>query len=550
MSFAISTTERRRELEPDQRIHVRLVSQVSLTVRGENIFRDVQERALKWLFDAKRNLRGIPSGAWEGESFEIDSDASEKASAIKIAKPKYWTARLSEHLKDPGRIWITEIGIAERSATQVVFGCRVLCSQRGAPESTPRSIPAFVRGIAFRLNAELDGRAQSAEPWIVRNAQDADELVALIESPRRRHPIVAFATPEDSNNKDDTAIPVSPFLRKTVGFVHSVIVLPEAAYRLTDVLGKDFSVYRRAVRTYYPNFDASEDLSTDHPVATAARIQQWSSDDGQTFHDFLVYQALRITRPRQELEHDFPPYHQVKRIAAELARQSAASDGKTSSEDLLILADEEIAAAKRQAEETLELLTEAEREREDALSRVREIQGSYLALQARVAALQKRIEESDDHPDPGYPETLHELERWATQNLSGSVALTDRALKAARESGFQNTPLVFDALVLMRDFYVPMRREGGIELVRRFETRLAELGLDNSKCFAQANKAQNFGGEYFVKYQGEKRELDWHLKGSNSRDGRVGFRMYYFWDTETSRVIVGYLPGHLTNDGT
>lgn len=550
MSIAISTTESRRELEPAQRIHVRLVSQVSLTVTGVNIYRDVQERALKWLFDPKRNLRGIPNGAWEGESFEIDSDSSEKASAIKLENPKYWTARLSEHLKDPGRIWITEIGIAERSPTQVVFGCRVLCSQRGAPESTPRSIPAFVRGIAFRLNAELDGRAQSAEPWIVSDAQDADELVALIESPRRRHPIVAFATPEDSDNKDNTAIPVSPFLRKTVGFVHSVIVLPEAAYRLTDVLGKDFSVYRQAIRTYYPNFDASEDLSTDHPVATAPRIRQWSSDDGQTFQDFLVHQALRITRPRHELEHDFPPFHQVKRIAAELARQNAASDGKTSSEELLILAEEEIAAAKREAEENLELLTEAEREREDALSRVREIQSSYVALQARVISLQKRIDEREGHPLLGHPTTLAELANWGIQNLSGAVELTDRAIKAARDSDFQNVSLVYDALLLMRDFYVPMRREGGIELKRRFETRLAELGLDNSKCFAQANKAQNFGGEYFVKYQGEKRELDWHLKGSNSRDGRLGFRMYYFWDTETSRVIVGYLPGHLTNDGT
>lgn len=549
MSLVTSTTERRRELEPDQRIHVRLVSQVSLTVTGVNIFRDVQERALKWLFDPKRNLRGIPSGAWEGESFEIDSDSSEKASAIKLENPKYWTARLSEHLKDPGRIWITEIGIAERSSDQVVFGCRVLCSQRGAPDSIPRSIPAFVRGIAFRLNAELDGRAQSAEPWVVGSAQDADELIALIESPRRRHPIVAFATPEDSDDEKDTVFPVSQFVRKTVGFVHSAVVLPEAAYRLTEVLGKDFSVYRQAVRTYYPNFDAAEDLSTDHPVATAPRVRQWSSDDGQTFQDFLVHQALRITRPRQELEHDFPPFHKVKRIAAELARESAATNGSASSEELLILADEEIAAAKRQVDETLELLTEAEREREEALSRVREIQSSYLALQARVTSLQRRMEERSDQPS-GYPSSLQELEGWAVQNLSGSVELADRALKAARESDFQNTALVFDALVLMRDFYVPMRREGGIDFKRAFEARLAELGLDNSKCFAQENKARNFGGEYFIKYQGEKRELDWHLKGSNSRDGRLGFRMYYFWDTETSRVIVGYLPGHLTNDGT
>jgi hypothetical protein len=550
MNTTLQIIDRRRELEPDQRIYVSLISQVSLTVTGENRFREVQERALKWLFDPKRNLRGIPNGAWEGESFEIDTDSSEKASAIKLVNPKYWTVRLSEQHKDPGRIWITEIGIAERSPTQIVFGCRVLCSQRGAPEAMPRSIPAFVRGIAFRLNAELDGRAQSAEPWIVRTANDADELIVLIESPRRRHPIVAFATPEDSYNEAETAFPVSRFVRKTIGFVHSVIVMPEAAYRLTDILGKDFSVYRQAVRTYYPSFDASEDLSTDHPVATAQRIRQWNANDGQTFEDFLVYQSLRITRPRQELERDFPPYHQVKRVAAELARQSAANDGKTSSEDLLILADEEIAAAKREAKETLELLTEAEREREDALSRVREIQSSYLALQARVGVLQRRTEERGDQPELAHPNKLQELESWSIQNLSGSVELADRALKAARECDFQNTALVFDALLLMRDYYVPMRREGGKELVRRFETRLAELGLENSKCFSQPNKAQNFGGEYFVKYQGKKRELDWHLKGSNSRDGRLGFRIYYFWDTETSRVIVGYLPGHLTNDGS
>lgn len=549
MSTAVQQ-ERRRESDSDQRIYVRLVSQVSLTVTGDNIFREVQERALKWLFDKKRGLRGVPQGAWQGESFEIDSDISEKVSAIRLDTPKYWTVRLSEHLKDPGRIWITEVGLAERSPTEIVFGCRVLCSQRGVPDSTPRSIPAFVRGIAFAQDATLDGRQQSPEPWIIESEGDVDELVAFIDSPARRHPIVVFATPEDSNDTDRTAIPVVPFIRRTVGFVHTAIVTPAASYALTDALGKDFSVYRQAVRTYYPNFNASEDISTDHPVATAARIQQWSGDDGQTFEDFLVYQSLRITRPRHELEKEFPPFHHVKRIAATIARESAASSGDSSDAELLALAEEEITAVRREADETMELLAEAEREREEAHSRVRETQASYLALQARVEALQKRLQEMEGKPRSDYPDNLSELERWAAANLSGFVELTDRALKAVRESDFQNTDLVYEALLLMRDHYVPMRRQGGIELMRDFEKRLAELGLDNSKCFSQPNKAQSFGGEYFVKYQGEKRELDWHLKGSSSRDGRLGFRMYYFWDTETTRVIVGYLPGHLTNDGT
>ena len=549
MSKAVQP-ELRREPEADQRIYVRLVSQVSLTVSGHNIFREVQERALKWLFDKRHGLRGIPDGAWQGESFEIDSDISEKVCAIKLDAPKYWTVRLSEHLKDPGRIWITEIGLAERSPTEIVFGCRVLCSQRGAPDSTPRSIPAFVRGIAFTQDAMLDGRRESPDPWIVESTDDVDELVTFIESPRRRHPIVVFATPEDSDDPSRTAIPVTPFIRRTVGFVHTAIVTPAAAYALTDALGKDFSVYRQAVRTYYPNFNASEDISTDHPVATALRVQQWDREDDQTFEDFLVYQSLRITRPRQELESEFPPFHQVKRVAASLARESAASRGESSDAELLALAEEEIAAARREADETMELLTEAEREREEALSRVRETQASYFALQMHVEVLQKQLEEMEGKPRSDYPDALEQLEHWVISNLSGFVELSDRALKAVRESNFRNTSLVYEALLLMRDYYVPMRRQGDVELKQRFETRLAELGLDNSKCFSQPNKAQSFGGEYFVKYQGEKRELDWHLKGSRSRDGRLGFRLYYFWDTETSRVIVGYLPGHLTNDGT
>lgn len=550
MNQPAQTAAYRRDTEAASRIFVRLVSQVSLTITGADIFREVQERALKWLFDKKRNLRGIPPGAWEGESFEIDSDFSEKVAAIKIDEPKYWTARLSEHLKDPGRIWITEIGIAEINPTQIAFGCRVLCSQRGAPEAIPRSIPAFVRGIVFTQNAALDGRQQSADPWIIETRDDVDELVALIKSPRRHHPIVAFSTPENNDDESKTAIPVWPFIRRTVGFVHTVVVTSSAAYQLTEALGKDFSVYRQAVRTYYPNFDATEDLSTDHPVATASRIQQWESDDGQTFEDFLVYQALRITRSRQELERDFPPFNQVKRIVAERTREEASKSGATSDADLLELADEAVKAARRETEETMELLAEAEREREDALSRVRETQASYLALQAHVEALQRRLQSNEETPRSDYPQTLDQLKAWAVGNLSGFVELTDRALSAVRESNFENTDLVYETLLLMRDYYVPMRRQGGIELTRKFETRLAELGLDNSKCFSQPNKAKNFGGEYFVKYQGEKRELDWHLKGSNSRQGRHSFRLYYFWDTETQRVIVGYLPGHLSNDST
>lgn len=538
----------RDDARADQRIFVRVVSQVALNISGEDIFRIVQQRVLKWLFDRDRNVRPIPNGAWEGESFFVDTDNSEHVDAIRLDEPKYWGLRFSERLKDPGRIWTTEVGIASISDREVAFGCRLLCSERGLPATTPRSIPSFVRGIAFTQTCKLDGRSIGPDPWVIETEDDAAEFIDFLRDSNRRHPVVAFSLPEDSNEATDTIIPVRPFIRRTVGFVHTVVVKPRPTLLLTDELGKEFSVYRQAVRTYYPDFDPMTDLSTDHPVATAARIGLWEQNNEISFIDFLVYQTLRITRPRQELDHYLPPFQQIKRIAAERAREQARASGQSDAQ-LLELADQEILAAKTQVTETMELLKVAEQEREDALSRAREIQASYSAIQVRVEHLQERLKESGVKA-ASIPTSLDALETWARENLSGFVEIHDRALKAAQKSDFKNIRLVYDALLLMRDSYVPMRRQGGMDIKTAFETRLAALGLENSKCFAQKNKAESFGGDYFVRYQGDRRELDWHLKGNSSRDERIGFRMYYFWDDDTSRVVVGYLPGHLDTDIT
>lgn len=532
--------------DAEQRIFVQIASQVALVVRGDDIFRELQKRVLKWGFDPGRNLRNIPDGAWEGETFEIDQDNSEQAEAIRLDAPRYWAFRLRERLKDTSRIWTTEVGLGERSPTEVVFGVRLICSQRGNAEPIPRSIPNFVRGVAFTQDAYLDGRPTSAEPWLVDSEPDVDELVAFLEAPHRHHPVVAFSLPEGSQNPDETVIPVQPFIRRTVGFVHTVVVTSSAAFALTDRVGREFSVYRQAVRTYNPGFSSSNHLPTDHPVATAARVADWGDSAGSTFADFLVEQTLRITRPRDVLEREQPSFQHVKRIAAQQAREDASAAGQEDSE-LLRLAEEELRAAKQEAETSLELAINADAERQQALSELRQIRGSYMALQARLDAL---LSESPESAGLAIPDSLDEIESWARTHLSGQVELHPKAIKAARDSDFQDVPLVYNALLMMRDLYVPMRRMGGIERKNAFEQRLAELGLENTPCFSQENKAKNFGGAYFVRYQESTRELDWHLKGRNSRDERLGFRLYYFWDAETARVVVGYLPGHLKNDIT
>lgn len=195
--------------------------------------------------------------------------------------------------------------------------------------------------------------------------------------------------------------------------MHAVVITSKAAFSLTDRLGREFSVYRQAIRTYNPGFGPSSHLPTDHPVATAARIADWGGNAGTTFADFLIEQTLRITRPRDVLEKEQPSFQHVKRIAAHRARESATAEGQGDAE-LLRLADEELRAAKQEAEASLELAINADVERQHALSELRQIKASYMAIQTRLDAV---LSEGPKRTVPPKLESHEEIENWVRIHL-------------------------------------------------------------------------------------------------------------------------------------
>jgi len=528
--------------DSEGKIFARLWSQVSLEVRGDNVFRNLQKRVLKWAFDPERNLKSIPQSAWDGKSFEIDAADSERAEAVAIDDPKYWAFRCSERLKDRNRVWITEVGLAERSETEVIFGCRVVCSQRSNSEPALRSIPRFVRGIAFTQDARLDGRRTSPDPWVVDRDNDVDEFISFLRSPRRKHRVVAFAVPEDSQNADETSIEIKSFIRRTVGCAHAAILTSRASYRLTEQLGREFSVFHQAIRTYNPDFDPERDHVSDHPLATALTVQEWERTRPGAFLGFLVGQTLQPTRPRDVLEREHPPFRKVKFVAAEQKRKAAKEVGRSDAE-LLALADEEIKAKTAEAEESLKLAEAAEAERDEAINELDQMKASYMALQDRVDNLRKQVSTGKGR-NAEIPGSLDALEDWAKANLSGAVELHSRALRGAKKAEFEDIELVYNALLLLRDHYVPMRRKGGRELTESFRERCRELKIKEQQTFA-GNLAGEEGDAYFVRIGRKRTMLDRHLKKGNSQEPRFCFRLYFFWDEITRQVIVGWLPSHL-----
>jgi hypothetical protein len=191
------------------------------------------------------------------------------------------------------------------------------------------------------------------------------------------------------------------------------------------------------------------------------------------------------------------------------------------------------------------LLVEADRERDEARRRAEEARGEVYRLNQRVRTLEKQLRAKiGAMPEPPLPSGLEELKEWADQHLAGSVILNNRALRGAKASDYEEPTLVYQALLLLRDRYVPMRREGGEELTEDYTDCLNALGLEEAASISGTRLGEQ-GDEYIVRHNGKKRELDRHFKKGNSRETRRCFRIYFFWDDEEEQVVVGWLTSHL-----
>ena len=202
-------------------------------------------------------------------------------------------------------------------------------------------------------------------------------------------------------------------------------------------------------------------------------------------------------------------------------------------------------------EKELELLLRtAEHERDQARSGVEELRQTINALKTRNSYLEQRLAtDRNEGEEIPIPSSFEDLELWAQTHLAGKVVLLPRAIRSAKKSEFENIEQAYRALLCLRDHQYPMRIEGGSELVEAYRKATQELRLQDENTFP-GNRATLQGDTYFVDYYGQRRLLERHLKGSNSRDPRHCFRLYYFWDDETKLIVVGSLPNHLPTEVT
>ena len=464
---------RRTRLQPK----VQIVSQVSLEfprVRDAvDNFGVVQNEVLRWI--SNRAGTKLPDAAWEGHSFVLNEIGSQPLEAIKLTD-HFWAARLDDADKQvPQRTWTTEfvIRVEPDIATKVSFGCRLSCTALGEnPMFTP-TIPGVLRQINDQLGGSLDGQPLSQSAWRVEDDKSVTALVNLLLEPTRHRAVIVVSSPPYG---EPALISTRSLAKSLIGVAHVVDLSSEASFALTDRIGREFSVFNGAVRTYHPDFLPEEDQPTDHPRAIFERIRHWQ-DDYQTFEQFLISRTIQEDLSRRHIRKELPSFTSIQAQNRQRERERLRAEGATDSE-LLQVAEEQIRDLEKKIDETEQLLEIAEYERDHVnqeLAQTREQSRiDIFGLNTRIDSLLDVLHSSGGTEDISYPDNLDELEGWANRYLAGSVQVLNRAYRAAKKAQFEETEFVYLVLQVLRDHYVPLRFTTSAEAPNRLCTAVAK----------------------------------------------------------------------------
>ncbi len=284
--------------------------------RTEAARKNARQTVLEWASEKWRGL--IPAAAFAGEDFEHERPGL-KLAAVGLPESSVW-GFFVEHLdldSAHARTWVTEAVVSGLDQGNL-FAVRSQCSSTST-EDVPSTTPRFVRQWTERHDLQDAGRTVRGSVATVSSASTLSELLRSLLDPSRRLPIVIAS--QLAQDQADYSIDCEWLAQRTAGLAHVFCLPTEQSFALTEVLGKELAVFNGAVRTYLPGLGTPEDTQA-HINVLAPRIKAWQTDgdDGpKKFVEFLITQLHRFSVSTSEKLEQHPGFAKLRRRKADSA---------------------------------------------------------------------------------------------------------------------------------------------------------------------------------------------------------------------------------------
>jgi hypothetical protein len=390
-------------------------------------------------------------------------------------------------------------------------------------------------------------------PWYLNTKDDLEAFYQFITNPQRTLPVYLLteADPKRLPGKvRQYMLDEHKLAQDTLGLAHVAVLPHDASFAWTNRVGKVWSAFQGATRTYRPSLDFETDSPfADHPLALAENIilMRYKGLEGEeAFVAFLADRAHQEAAARQVDWGGCLFFTDAKRRQAEIVRGEATeeADWQAIYEDEVAVLERKIKETEEERDDMMELGTQAETDRDYYRAENESLRWQVESLRARLA------EKTGDDPDMSIeiPQDYEDLPDWVRKNLTGRLILHPRAIHAVRDAHYEDVELVYRSLLLLGNEYRNMKL-GYDGTKEAFDRQVGALGLQYSPSISR-ERAREEGDAYFIQYPPHttnKRFLEMHIRKGRDHDARHCLAIYFFWDDETRQVIVGWLPSHLDN---
>lgn len=513
-------------------------------------FEKARETAIAWL--KKKGMNVSPEAI---NGFEVESK-DKKNRAIAVAWNRMWALQVETtdtHVAE--RRWRVEMVLVDAEPTAGV-GVRLTAISPAHEAPPPPSIPGLVSALIQNiglLDSEVNEQLFSGATAI-ETPRALQELLTSLQSDRRRRPAIVMSQYQKGDRTATLMDPAS-LAERLRGVARVYVVSREMSWGMTRALTKRFSVGGASIRLFRPGFSLDDDPNLHPKWDPTALKEQDITLSGLT--SIFLREAADASIQALERDDSVLPFDRIREKVLRRQIDEARDLAKVASKDARSETEFQAAQNQLKDESALRELFEDEnntlvqelqslrQDRDKLREELQKLKAANHFLRNRVAQPQKT--DVVVEPEPHFPDDWNELEEWCESNLVPGVYVSSKAVKAARDSVFENIPFAYQVLHFLANTYAPYRRgDLGSE---KFEQERSKLGIIISPV-GRGSEDRKSKPTYSTMFNQERLSLDMHVKGSDDKNPRFGFRLYFHWHEEDHCVVVGSFPTHLRNSLT
>ncbi|NJK32405.1 MAG: hypothetical protein HC927_08340 [Deltaproteobacteria bacterium] len=435
---------------------------------------------------------------------------------------------LSWSLKEPtdGGLFATTLQVA-RGQNVVAVACELAAgapAQVVAPVNFDPWCPAVLRDIIdLDVQWSVGDMVVTSRPLRCDGADGGANLAEVISSESRSLPLVVVSESERFVLHPNIAEEIAHDLS---GLAIVAVVTDSAAWGVTNALGVDWSCYNGAIRLYWPLHAVSR-TPFRHPLWTERRLLYDVADTREAAKRIRRQFRRKILGLSTLTMHRHPVFDEVERADRHRAVKTRREEA----------ADQELLDLYEKENERLEL-------------ELAELRGRVAGLKTDLANAEAMLKwaprDTEDEVSPVYsmpPESVAQAVEWAKRMYAELLIfgddVPDGVKKLSEDAGPPDKILEYlGGLAKLAEAL----RSGPLAATHVQWLKTRNYAASNESDTIRKNRVEMQKRTWHDGHA--RREFDLHLKPNEATSPDRCVRIYFDWDDEAKKVIVGWVGRH------